>query len=223
MKYIRVYNESASPVILKGLNRAYVVNGRTGRDPMIEDIPADDVYYINGKSDVFRVGRLRFDDAEADAIMEELRNPNWRDTVMTSDMIDELIMTPTNDSLRRIIDCTSRPQIERYRAAMVSLQNANRGVADIVSRVIRERYSEIANGITTSRIVLPGDERLKHYGDKGAEERAELKKENAEMKSMLEAMQKQLAALQAAQAKADKPEKPKTTRTKAPKAEPTAE
>lgn len=219
MKYIRVYNESPSPVVLKGLMRTYVIDGRDGRNPMIEDIPEDDVYYINGRCDVFRTGRLHFDEAEVDAIMEMLRNPNWRNLVMSDDDVDAVILHPSVENLERIVKCTTRPEIERYRAAMVSLQNANRGVADVMARVVRDRFAELANGITVSRIVLPNDDVVRRNNP--LHDIEAMKSENEAMRNQMAELQKQLEALLAAQTPAK--EKPKTTRAKAPKAEPTAE
>lgn len=217
MRYIRVYNESASPVTLRGLLRTYVVGGRIDAAPMIEDIPFEDVSYINGRCDVFRTGRLKFDESEADAIMEELRIPNWREKQMTTEKLDDVILHPTTEKLRAIISCRTRPEIERYRAALVNAQNANKAVTELVNRVVRQRFSEIANGITTSKIVLPEDY-FERRTDPKEKELEELKMKNAEMAEQMLIMQKQLADLLAAK---EKPEKTKT-RSK-PKAEPTAE
>lgn len=219
MKYIRVYNESSSPVVLKGLTRTYVIDGRDGHNPMIEDIPEDDVHYINGRCDVFRTGRLHFDESEVESIMEKLRNPNWRKQLMSDDDIYAVILNPTAENLRLITKCMTRPEIERYRSAMVSLQNANRGVSDVMSRVVRERFAELANGVLASRIVLPDDAVLNR--NNAQHDIEAMKNENEAMRTQMAEMQKQLEALLAAQAPAK--EKTKTTRAKAPKTEPTAE
>lgn len=213
MRYIRVYNYSPSPVVLHGLNRDYTVNGRINESPMIEDIPEEEVNYINGKSNVFRNGILRFDDHETDSIMEMLRNPNWKETVLTEADIEDAIVHPSTEKLRRIVACTDRFSIERYRAALVRIQSAGvDGVSAIADRVIRQRFNEIANGIVASRIVVPEGIEVRRKDDETTAYEA-MKSENQAMAQQLAELQKQLDELRSAQKAARATRKTNTPKT----------
>lgn len=215
MKYIRVYNYSSSPVILHGMNRDYTVEGRVNEHPMIEDIPEDEVNYINGKSNVFRTGMLRFDDNDVDSMMEQLREIKWKETLMTEENIEDAILHPTTEKLRRIVACNDRATIERYRAALVRIQNDGvYGVSTIADSVIRKRFTEITNGVTVSKITVP--EGIKVIDNAAvATDYDAVKSQNEAMAAQIVEMQKQLDELRAAKEPAKTTRKTKTTKTEA--------
>lgn len=215
MKYIRVYNYSSSPVILHGMNRDYTVEGRIDEHPMIEDIPEDEINYINGKSNVFRTGMLRFDDNDVDSMMEQLREIKWKETLMTEENIEDAILHPTTEKLRRIVACNDRATMERYRAALVRIQNDGvYGVSTIADSVIRKRFTEITNGVTVSKITVPEGIKVVDNAAVAADYDA-VKSQNEAMAEQIAEMQKQLDELRAAKEPAKTTRKTKTTKTEA--------
>lgn len=215
MKYIRVYNYSSSPVILHGMNRDYTVEGRVDEHPMIEDIPEDEVNYINGKSNVFRTGMLRFDDSDTESMMEQLREIKWKETLMTEEDIEDAILHPTTEKLRRIVACNDRATIERYRAALVRIQNDGvYGVSTIADSVIRKRFTEITNGVAVSKITVPEGIKVVDNAAAAADYDA-VKSQNEAMAEQIAEMQKQLDELRAAKEPAKTTRKTKTTKTEA--------
>ena len=215
MKYIRVYNYSSSPIILHGMNRDYTVEGRVNEHPMIEDIPEDEVNYINGKSNVFRTGMLRFDDNDVDSMMEQLREIKWKETLMTEENIEDAILHPTTEKLRRIVACNDRATIERYRAALVRIQNDGvYGVSTIADSVIRKRFTEITNGVTVSKIAVPEGINVVDNAAVAADYDT-VKSQNEAMAAQIVEMQKQLDELRAAKEPAKTTRKTKTTKTEA--------
>lgn len=215
MKYIRVYNYSSSPVILHGMNRDYTVEGRVDEHPMIEDIPEDEVNYINGKSNVFRTGMLRFDDSDTESMMEQLREIKWKETLMTEEDIEDAILHPTTEKLRRIVACNDRATIERYRAALVRIQNDGvYGVSTIADSVIRKRFTEITNGVAVSKITVPEGIKVVDNAAAAADYDA-VKSQNEAMAEQIAEMQKQLDELRAVKEPAKTTRKTKTTKTEA--------
>lgn len=215
MKYIRVYNYSSSPIILHGMNRDYTVEGRIDEHPMIEDIPEDEINYINGKSNVFRTGMLRFNDNDVDSMMEQLREIKWKETLMTEENIEDAILHPTTEKLRRIVACNDRATIERYRAALVRIQNDGvYGVSTIADSVIRKRFTEITNGVTVSKIAVPEGINVVDNAAVAADYDT-VKSQNEAMVAQIAEMQKQLDELRAVKEPAKTTRKTKTTKTEA--------
>lgn len=222
MGYIRVYNDTHSPVILHGLNRDYTVAPANEVRSGSEDLPEEDVLYIASKSSVFERGTLRFEDGVMEQMMEKLRKPNWRKTYVTQADIEDVILHPTYENMMQVVAITSNTMIERYRGVLVQLQNKGQyGVSERVERVIRQRWEELRGGRVQSRITFPPDY-FKVAAPAPDPKYEAMAAKQATLEAELERLRAELAATKAApktveSATAAAKPAPKPTRKQAPK------
>ena len=215
MGYIRIYNDTYSPIILHGLNRDYTVAPANESRPGSEDLPEEDVLYIASKSSVFERGTLRMEDDVMAATMEKMRKPHWRDTYLTQADIESMLLHPTYEGMMRVVQTTSNAMIERYRGVLVRLQNEGKyGVSERVERVVRQRWQELRSGKVRSEIKFPPD--YFHV------QPAPVDPKQAALEAELARVRAELEAVKAAAKKAEvtKPETTKLDAAPAPKTTP---
>jgi hypothetical protein len=113
-----------------------------------------EIQHINGKSDCFRTGLLRFEKEYEKEIYETLSISNW-ENIITNEFIEDAIINPTIDKLQRLLEITNKSVFDRVRTILVRLQNS--GSVDISHRVIntlKARQIELQNRIYKSEILL---------------------------------------------------------------------
>lgn len=211
--FYKVLNYTPTKICIETRSRGYSLGPCTDDVPTFEMLTPEDIDYINGRSPIFRTGMLRFDEDVQDEVYAFLKLPNWRETVLFEDEIDNLVKDPTDENLDRIIAIKDMLTIDRVRGRMVHLLNM--GEADISSRVrdiVNARFSEICAGRTKSAL-----------GAKVEKARTKEEANSAE----IEALKAQLAELAKAVEEKPKaptaPEKPKATTTpRKPKTAPKA-
>lgn len=121
--------------------------------PVMEYMTFDEVEYTNSHSNVFRVGRLEFDENNQDEIYGQLNI--IADECLYERDIDKLIEFYTKENVQKILSVKHYGTIERIRGHVVMHQEL--GDIDIPSRMISlvsARYQEISNGIMTTAILV---------------------------------------------------------------------
>ena len=120
--------------------------------PSIDDQPSliplsfAEIRVINGQSQIFKEGYLRFDSDIEEDVYNALNIRDWQN-ILSDDEIKETIINPTKDKLERLLKITSLALFDRIRTTLVVLRNM--GLYDISTRVsdmITARYGEIYEG-----------------------------------------------------------------------------
>lgn len=158
-------------------------------EPAVDGIPSmnpmsfAEIQNINGKSDAFRTGLLRFDPADEKEVYEALTITGWKD-IITNEFIEDAIINSTMEKLQRLIDINNTSIFDRVKTILIRLQNT--GTYDISNRVINTlmaRDYELQHKIYKSEIVLKTKEKPAKKVDN--EEVNSLKAELEEMKKMM--------------------------------------
>lgn len=156
---VNVYNENNGKIFAISANdpMGYIF------EPASEDGEAymlpivwSDVVLINNRSDVFKSGTLRFEpDMEEDIYKELHIVVNNSRNYFTRDIVIDYILNPTAERLEEIKNVNSILTIEKFRNALVVLDNE--GEYDISKRVydiINGRYQELTKGKMQSKLII---------------------------------------------------------------------
>ena len=179
-----VLNHSASPVGVSTKYDSFLVDGGSVESPGSLPLSFDEIAVINSKSQVFKIGVLRFEPAYEEELYEELAIPRWRE-IMTQQQIEEALVSPTMETTQKILDIENDAYFERVRGAMVGLRNAGVDITVKMERIIEQRREELARRQRKTSIRL-----VPHEDEKTAPTQAEF-----------DALREQLAQMQAMMAK----------------------
>lgn len=184
--------------------------------PAIDEVPSVDylsfaeINYINGISDCFRTGLVRFDDNDKEEIYKALNIANWED-ILTNNEIREIFLNPTIEGLQKIIDITNVSIFDRIKTIFVSLkENTDNDISNRVIKIMETREQEFKRGIYKSQIVLkPKDVPEKTVSN---DEINAIKEQNTMLMEQLAEMQKMIASLKTNKVETDAPEVKKAGR-----------
>lgn len=150
--------------------------------PSIHSMSFVEIQYINGKSDAFRTGLLRFEKDQEKDVYEALNISDW-ENIITNDFIEDAIVNSTKEKLQKLIGISNESIFDRVKTIFVRLQNS--GEVDISNRVIKAlnaRTEELRNRIYKSEIVIKSTNKSE---DLPSEEVSELRSQLDEMKEMM--------------------------------------
>lgn len=159
-KYINVLNCNDNCVAVQSTNgKGYLFEAGTLDEPFIIPIPSEEIVYINSVSKAFKNGVLRFEEDVAPEVYAELGIHN-AENLLIREKIDEMILDPTIDAMKKIVGITDSSQIERIRGRYYNMLNNGVDVSLKVGKVITERYKEIVAGKLHSEIVVSPAEKV---------------------------------------------------------------
>ena len=144
---IRLYNYELSPV---GFPSQYNQKGifLRGRDEdeefVVERVPLDDIEIENTKSDLFKVGRIRFHPDEEDEVYKKLGIED-RDNIKSDKELMDILMQDNIENIKRISKIKSNTLISRMKSLLFSLERSNRTPPHNISSVVLERNTELKN------------------------------------------------------------------------------
>ncbi|GFN32595.1 hypothetical protein [Paenibacillus xylaniclasticus] len=187
---IRVYNYERSPV---GFPSSHNSNGvfLRGRNEdeefVVERVDFDDIEIENSKSDLFKVGRIRFHPDEEDEIYQKLGIED-RENIMTDKSLIEFLMTDTVENVKRISNLKSVTLISRMKSMLFTLERNGKIPPHRISAAVIERGHELISGgkrnhnseinkILEAERKSDEDNKLKNTLDELRDEIANLKKE----------------------------------------------
>lgn len=204
---IPVYNYNESNICIPTNISTHILPPAVDGVPSVDYLSFAEINYINGISDCFRTGLVRFDDNDKEEIYSALGFADWKN-ILTNDEIRDILLNPTIEGLQRIIDVTNASIFDRIRTIFVSLkENTDNDISNRVIKIMETRELEFKRGIYKTQIVLkPKDVSEKPVSN---DEINAIKEQNAMLMEQLAEMQKMIASL-----KSDKSETPKTETTK---------
>jgi hypothetical protein len=195
--------------------RTYVIDPCLNENiPTFVNVSFSDVEYINSQSNAFRTGLLFFKDNQKEEIYKELSIFDWKD-ILTNKEIKDIMLNPTMDGLKKLLNVKDVVTFDRIYAILVSLQNSNSyDLSNRVIKVIEARQKEIRRKIFNTQIILQERDTAPA---KKLEDVSELKAQNAEMAKKLEDMQNMMAEFMKAQQSNKKTSDVETTTIEEPK------
>ena len=204
---IPVLNYNESNVCIPTNISTHILPPAVDGVPSVDYLSFAEINYVNGISDCFRTGMVRFDDNDKEEVYSALNIANW-ENILTNDEIRDILLNPTIDGLQRIIDVTNRSIFDRIRTIFVSLkENTDNDISNRVIKIMETREQEFKRGVYKTQIVLkPKDIPEKSVSN---DEINAIKEQNAMLMEQLAEMQKMIASL-----KSDKSETQNTEATK---------
>ena len=204
---IPVLNYNESNVCIPTNISTHILPPAVDGVPSVDYLSFAEINYVNGISDCFRTGMVRFDDNDKEEVYSALNIANW-ENILTNDEIRDILLNPTIDGLQRIIDVTNRSIFDRIRTIFVSLkENTDNDISNRVIKIMETREQEFKRGVYKTQIVLkPKDIPERSISN---DEINAIKEQNAMLMEQLAEMQKMIASL-----KNDKSETSNTETTK---------
>jgi uncharacterized coiled-coil protein SlyX len=145
---IRVYNYSRSHVGFPSIyNKGGVfIRGRSeDEEYVVERVHWDDIESENTKSDIFKVGALRFHPDEEDEIYAKLGIED-RENIMTDEELMNLLRKNDIETIKRISNINSMLLITRMKQMLFEMERAGMTPKNEIIAVVCERYDELTGG-----------------------------------------------------------------------------
>lgn len=202
------YNENKVSVMVSPTESFTFEPSVDGEIPSVIPMTFEQIRYANNYN-TFRGGFLFFDKTKEKEIYEELGIANWED-ILNNKEIRDILLSPSYEGLKKIIDIKDSAVFERVRAVFHKLKAE--GTSDIsvrVQQIINTRYKELQNKKATTSIVIEKKDLTQSVQN---EEVESLKAENKAMQEQLANMQAMMEKLLAQQSvKLDTNEQKKET------------
>lgn len=201
---IPIFNYNESNICIPTNVSTHILPPAIDGVPSVDYLSFAEINYINGISDCFRTGLVRFDDNDKEEIYKALNIANWED-ILTNNEIREILLNPTIEGLQKIIDITNVSIFDRVKTIFVSLkENTDNDISNRVIKIMETREQEFKRGIYKSQIVLkPKDVPEKTVLN---DEINAIKEQNAMLMEQLAEMQKMIASLKTNKVETDVPE-----------------
>lgn len=180
LKHISVLNYNENCVCINiAPNKSVVLEAASYGEPTVLPLTLDEIRYANN-STVFKTGTLEFSDDVEDEMYELLRID--KNNILKLKDIREILLSPTKDGLLKILSMTSSSNFDRVRGQFQKLKHEGYKLTLDIDDLIKRRTSELFNNQIKTSIVVDDADTVNN--DKSRV--AELEKEIAEMKKLLE-------------------------------------
>lgn len=151
-------------------------------------MPYRDIEYINQSTKAFKDGHLRFNADEEAELYQALRIQNW-ENIYTRKKIIDMILNPTADDLRAIVDIKSLGVIGKFRGELCRLINeGNEDISVRLQQVINTRYTELVANKTQSAIQIKSSDDKRFANNQNNKQVEDLQAEIAELKKLISQM-----------------------------------
>jgi len=151
---INIYNHNSSRVVVstKNADEQLLLAAKNEEGvPGIAQITWSQLEWINGTSNVFKSGLVRFGD-EDDALYSILRIN--KDNILFNEDIEGIILNPTMEGMQRILSTTDLQTMTRIKGVLIQLLNANAPILKKTIDIINHRYKEVSRKQLKSEITL---------------------------------------------------------------------
>lgn len=151
---IKVFNYTPSFVGVSTQMRNIGLEPATDGVPTYDFFNYEEIEYINSQSPVFRTGALEFEEGMRDELYAKLAIPDWRERCLFERDIDDMILNPTMEKMKRIVDIKDSQTMERIRGHLARLMYRGQHVSIKVSDIINTRFDELRRNIRESNIQI---------------------------------------------------------------------
>ena len=205
-------NYSTSRLVIVLRDESIVIEPGRRDKPSVYPFTMNELQQIANTSSYIQTGYLRPNKEQEEYIYTALRIQDWKD-ILTDEQVEDIILHPTVEGLRRLIEIRNTQYFSRVYGVFVGLKNVNVPIATNVIRLMTGRYKEMQRGkITTEYRVTEKDIPTigVQNGKDNSEEIAELKRKMQEQEALIAALTEKLNAEQP-MVSATKPTAAKTT------------
>ena len=185
------YNENKVSVMVSPTESFTFEPSVDGITPSVIPMTFEQIRYANNYN-TFRGGFLFFEKNKEQEIYEELGISNW-ENILDNKGIREILLSPSYDGLKKIVDISDSAVFERVRAAFHKLKAE--GINDIsvrVQQIIDTRYKELQNKKVATSIIIEKKDIQASVANKEVES---LRAENKAMQDQLAKMQEMMEQL----------------------------
>lgn len=209
------YNENKVSVMVSPTESFTFEPSSDGEIPSVIPMTLEQIRYANNYN-AFRGGFLFFEENKEKEIYEDLVITNW-ENILRNKEIEEILLNPSYEGLKKIVDIKDSAVFERVRAVFHKLKTE--GTNDIsvrVQQIINTRYKELQNKKVTTSIVIEKKDLAQLVPNKEVES---LKAENKVMQEQLanmQAMMEKLLAQQSVKTETNVAKKETTAHKKSP-------
>lgn len=193
-KTINVLNYNQSVVVVSTRHDNYTIEPAIdSSNPTSLPLSLDEILYINGNSNAFKSGLLRFEeDIQEEMYMDFLRIPNWKD-LLTVKEIEEIIINPTVDGLNKLISIKDDGVFGRVRGIFIKLKNTtNDDISLRVEKIINARSEELRRGIRNTQISIQPKDTISSVSNVEVDL---LKQQNEALQQQMAQMQEMMAQM----------------------------
>lgn len=209
------YNENKVSVMVSPTESFTFEPSIDGEIPSVIPMTFEQIRYANNYN-TFRGGFLFFEESKEKEIYEELGINNW-EGILNNKEIREILLNPSFEGLKKIVNIKDSAVFERVRAAFHKLKSEGTNDVSVrVQQIINTRYKELQNKKVNTSIVLEKKDIVQSVPNKEVES---LKAENKAMQEQLANMQvmmEKLLAQQSVKTETNEPKKETTTPKKSP-------
>lgn len=205
---VKVYNYELSPVGFPSqhnINGVFIRGREEDEEFVIERVSFDDIEAENTKSDLFKVGRLRFNSDEEDEIYKKLGIED-RENIKSDRELIEYLRDDSIENIRKISNIKSPTLISRMKSLLFSMEKNNNTPPHKISSVVNERNNELKYGGKRNKDseinrLLESDQKrndenkLKFTVDELSKKLERLEKENSEKDKLLNDSQSAISDL----------------------------
>lgn len=179
-KHISVLNYNENCVCINiAPSKSVVLEASEYGEPNVLPLTLDEIRFANNSS-IFKNGILQFPEDIEDEVYETLRIN--KGDVLKLNEIRDILISPTKEGLKRIISIKSSSDFERVRGQFFKLKHEGYKLTLDIADLIARRYKELVNNQTVSKIIIDDADVVNNDKTRVAE----LEKEIAEMKKLLE-------------------------------------
>ena len=186
---VRVYNYERSPIGFPSQSSGqgvFIESREDDEDFVVERVAWEDIEIENSKSDIFKIGRLRFDPKEEDEIYEKL-GIHDKENIMNDSEIVKLLQDASVENLKRINKLDSNILLSRLKGMLFEMERKGKEAPRTVITVVLERCEEKKSGSRREE----GTKFIDGILNKEKED-----KENSELKKNLQKMQERIEAME---------------------------
>lgn len=197
---ISVLNYNENSVFVDTATNHYTFRGsKDGKRPVEIPMPLNEVKYIASNTNLIDTGWLTFEDEFKKEIFEDyLKIREWEE-ILTNERIEEILLHPTMDGLKKIIEITNIAQFDRVRIVMHRLKSDDADITMKVENLVNARYKELTRRQRKSKIVITAkdvDSNIK------SNEADVLRKQNESLQAQMEEMQRMMKQMMEQQSSA---------------------
>lgn len=209
------YNQNKVSVMVSPTESFTFEPSSDGEIPSVIPMTLEQIRYANNYN-AFRGGFLFFEKDKEKEIYEELGITNW-EGILNNKEIREILLSPSYEGLKKIVDIKDSAVFERVRAAFHKLKvEGTNDVSVRVQQIISTRYKELQNKKVTTSIVIEKKDLIQSVPNKEVEY---LRAENKAMQEQLanmQAMMEKLLTQQSVKTETNEPKKETTAPKKSP-------
>ena len=152
-KTFNVLNKIQSPFSCETKIGSFVLWGGTSEQPYRLPLTIEEIRAINNVTNAFRIGRIWFEDADAETIYDDLRIANWRD-ILTDEQIEDIIAELDYEGFKKILAIQDEGYFERIRGVYIGMKNAGISISSKADNIIKARHEEFRKKQRTTKIII---------------------------------------------------------------------